>query len=407
MVDDPNYVPRGFWARLALIPAKLKARGLSWLVRRLREEVERFVRTLKIMASRARRRLVHHIFVLDPSAKHLSHDTLFAIYDLDYYPISFDICWFLVWVDIERRRRGLKRVHCVFVPTDEDKRKYPDGYDAVVDRISRAWRFNNIIVAAASLLASNAGVTVCQDRFHAEALELLTKNIFPKVSPLTGGFPTLAEMRLDTIASLTAGGGGWTGLRATAQGMRYIRQWLDKHAGGRKPVVITFRQYGVDPDRNSNIAEWVAFAKRLDPDKYFPVIVPDTDASLGGQPECDGLAVFHFAAWNLGLRMALYESAYINLVVTSGPLELCVLNPACSYLFFKVEVPSTKLASLETLRQMGFEKNTTPSFATPFQKWVWEDDQRDIIAREFNAMVARIETSRHSAPAGTKELSKG
>jgi len=406
-MDDQDYVPANLLDRVALIPAKLRARGVGWFVTRLREETGRIVRITFSLIAKARRRLVYLILTLDPSAKRLSRGTLFVIYDLEYYPVSFDICWFLVWADIERQRRGLQRVHCVFVPADEDKRKYPDGYNAVVDRISRAWRFNNIIVAAAAFLPSAAGITVCHDRAHAEALELLIKDIFPKISVLAGAPPSLADLRRETIAALTAEGPEWIGLRATAQGIRYIRQWLASHAEGRKPVVITFRQYGVDPERNSNIAEWVAFARTLDPDIYFPVIVPDTDASLDGQPECDDLTVFHPAAWNLGLRMALYECAYINLVVTSGPMELCVLNPLCSYLFFKVEVSSTKLASIETLRQMGFEKNTTPSFATPFQKWVWEDDRRDVIAREFEAMVARIEDDDHIAPANIPKLAEG
>ena len=91
--------------------------------------------------------------------------------------------------------------------------------------------------------------------------------------------------------------------------------------------------------------------------------------------------------------MALYERAYLNFIGTSGPLDLCVLNPVARYVFLKVLAPGTKLASLEALEGMGFKKDTTPPFATQFQKWVWKDDTRDVIEAEFREMVTRIETS--------------
>ena len=50
------------------------------------------------------------------------------------------------------------------------------------------------------------------------------------------------------------------------------------------------------------------------------------------------------------------------------------------------------------LREMGFEPNTQPSIATSRQRWIWEDDRRDVIEREFAAMVEHLEITSNAAP---------
>ena len=154
---------------------------------------------------------------------------------------------------------------------------------------------------------------------------------------------------------------------------------------------MTLRQYAVDPQRNSRIAEWVQFSREIDNERYCPIIVPDTDRALESYSEFASLPVFREAAFNLGLRMALYESAYLNMFVNCGPGSLCILNDKCRYLFFKVSLDDVVLTSGKTLKAMGFQSGETPSFATEHQRWIWEDDTFDVLSREFGAMVDIIE----------------
>lgn len=377
-----DQVPNSLIERLALIPSKFRERGFPWFFRRVFAEGLRF-----LLMVRGKFLLVFRVFLyFDPNRRYLAKKVLFAYYDLDVYPISYDICWFLVWADLERKRRKRDRLHCVFVPiSNEEQRSFPEGYDQVIDRNSRAWRFRKICVAATDLLP-NVSVTVCEGRQHADALKLISHNNLP-----SGFSPSLPVIYQQTILGLLKEGSKWKGLSASIQGKRYIAQWLSCFVGEKRPVVLTLRQYGVDLGRNSAIEEWIAFAKGLDRGIFQPIIVPDTDSAMLQLSVLDGLTVFREAAWNLDLRMALYESAYLNMFVNSGPSSLCILNRSCRYLFFKVMVPSLFLASEENLKRMGFERGTTPPFATLFQKWVWERDDRDILQREFEAMVKHIE----------------
>lgn len=396
MTDDNQFddeKPKKIAERLALLPNKVRRLGFSWLMSRVRDEVNKIVTYLMSVVFTVQRRTLHLFAILLKPMRRISGQTLVAVYDLDAYPPSFDICFFLVWADLERQRRGLKRMHTMFIPANEDLRTYNPGYDAVIDRESRAWRLRNICIAAADFVPSNNGVTMAQDRIHAVSQEITFAHLFPRPYVRLGMAPSLTTIRRETMAALTEMQDSWTGLRATPQGLQYARQWIEAHCRGRKPITISFRQYGYDTDRNSNIAAWVAFARTLDSTRYCPVFIPDTDASLGGQPECAEFHVMHAAAWNLGLRMAVYELAHLNMFTSSGHLDLCVLNPVSRYLFFKIVVPSSPLATEKHLSSLGFDRGKTPAFASPFQKWVWEDDDQNVIEREFTLMTQNIDTA--------------
>jgi hypothetical protein len=115
--------------------------------------------------------------------------------------------------------------------------------------------------------------------------------------------------------------------------------------------------------------------------------VRDTDRSFGPPPpELAGFILFDPAAIKLGLRMALYERAYLNLGVNNGPMGLCWLNTNARYITFKILTSGAPQTTVDYMRFLGFEIDRSLPFATPSQKWVWEDDDAEIIAREFGAM---------------------
>lgn len=369
--------------RIALLPRKIFERGFWWFVAKLFEIFGSY--GTKIFDGF--RRLV---FKVVPFASYFAKDVQVVQYDLNVYPISYDICWYLALADLERKKRNRSHLHCVFVPVeDHENRAYPPGYDAVVDQTSRRWQFQNICIPATSLIPACEGFTVCNTRAQVKALELLAPGHWPRANS-TSQHPALSAIYQQLMNCLQGNTSDW-GLRAPEQGLRYMKRWLEERARGRKPVVVTLRQYAVDVERNSNVADWIAFLTGLDQAQYLPILVPDTDCAVEVDRRFDLLTQCTEAAWNLGLRMALYESAYINMFVNSGPASLCVLNPRCRYLLFKITVPGVHLVSEGTLREMGFEPGDTPVFATPYQRWVWDEDRYSVICREFDAMVQRIE----------------
>jgi hypothetical protein len=380
--------------RLALVPGKIRAQGFVWFGRRLCEIAASFMRgdTLRAEIQKIRVSVLRIVTLRVREFRRNNTDVLHVFYDLDLYPISYDVGYFIIWADLERRRRELAQLHMVFVPVhDEEVRKFPAGYSEIVDQQSRQWRFRNIVMPITALLRSSQGITVCSSRAQADAIILSTKNHFPERQLLAQRQPGLSAMYRDIVSTLTLGS-DYAGLQSTTQGLRYIDNWISQYAHGRRLIVITLRQYRVDPQRNNDLDAWISFARELDSTIYAPVFVPDTDHAYDdSRARLTDFLILDAAAWSLEIRMALYQRAYLNMTVNTGPATLCVLSSACRYLMFKITVPDVHLASERVLLEYGFQPGQDPPFTTPFQKWVWEPDQLPVIRREFDAMCRVIE----------------
>jgi hypothetical protein len=140
------------------------------------------------------------------------------------------------------------------------------------------------------------------------------------------------------------------------------------------------------------MAAWTEFLAGLDSKVYAVVVLPDTDhlhkhgnTSLGIYP------AFEPACFDVDLRFALYERAYLNMFVNNGPAVASTLSKKIRYLLFKIVEPSVPHCSEDFLAWCGFKVGQTPAYACGHQKWVWENDDLDVLKREFESMVFRMQ----------------
>lgn len=378
---------------------RLRTQGPSWIWKRLLVEWNApttrpgiFFRSLLqrgLTAAAApfrslRRSLASHLTEVD--------STLYAFYDLKVQPVTFDALWFLTGADLERRRLGLERVHVVIVPGPAGGLREEDpGYEEVVEHRERQRRVYRILMGTFRLLRSCSSFTMASGRADAAAIRSFARHVYP--GPYETALPAVHHPD-DTMQPSRAGVSPIAVLRADEQELGYVDRWLESCANGRRLVAITLRDYDYMPARNSNIAAWAEFARRLDPARYFPVFVLDTEQTLYRKPALlDDQVIFREVSWDVGLRAALYERAWLNLGVNNGPMGLCWLNERTRYITFKMLTPDVPQSTLKYMRERGFEANQSLPFVTPFQCWVWEDDALEVIEREFAAMAARIEAS--------------
>jgi hypothetical protein len=330
------------------------------------------------------------LFQVIPGVGSEARRTLYFFFDLQICPVAYDIAIFLGAAELERRRLGLECVHVVIVPGRNDglKLELPD-YNAVVDDDARRWRLHNLVIPAFALLPSCTGYTVCASRAQAAALySLYGRHVFPASWRPT--FPTLPLTRAVRDAS-RAGETVFPLLAAPAGALKYAGQFIAAHVRHRRMVVITLRQYAYTPARNSNAAEWVAFADGLDRERFAVVFVLDTNVALDVPPPgIERHLVFHPASWSVPLRMALYQRAFLSMATMHGPIELCCHNEACRYLVFYA-VNSAPLTSEEHLRGDGFEIGEQLPFAKPWQRWIWKRDDLEVIRAEFDRFVPELE----------------
>jgi hypothetical protein len=376
-----------------LLTYKLRTGGVTWLTQRLLEEWrlprtaagQTLLRGLRAIRPAALRKPGDRAGVLGES------DTLYALYDLGVAPITFDFLWFLVGAELERQRLGLQTIHVAIVPgLHQGLRKENPELENCLDPSVRSARVNTVLVAACAFLPSIGGVTTANSRGQAEQLvQLADGAVFPaRYEPAFPSYPGPHE----PLRAAREEGARVGMLRATTADLRAVDDWLAAHGCDSPVVTITLRSYGYVRARNSNLEAWTEFAGRLDPARFSVVFVPDTAQCLGGSlAALQDFPVFVEAAMVLGLRMALYQQAYLNLGVNNGPMGLCWLNDQTRYITFKMLNDAAPHTTPEYMEFLGFKIGESLPFATPWQQWVWQDDDLDVIESAFEAMLKRLE----------------
>lgn len=335
---------------------------------------------------------IHAVDATVLSARRAVQDqrTLYAFYDLNRMPATFDFVFYLWSAELTRCEKGLDHIQVVFIPADHQWAYWtPPDARGFIDAAARDWRQDNILIPTLRLFPTVSGYAVAGSRAQGEAWRRNVESAYPPplppdVVPAHAPYQHVHAAQRHETRNVRP--------RAPQQGLRFVEQWVAAHGGGRKLVVITLRQYGLHSERNSNLAEWAAFAKGLDRNAFLPVFIPDTAVALQPPPaELDGLPMVPEAAFNLGLRMAFYESAHLNLVTSGGPFNLLYASDRCRYIAFRIVVADSPFCTVERLAsELGVLPGRELSDPARFQKIVWEDDRLDTVRREFEAMCARI-----------------
>ncbi len=308
---------------------------------------------------------------------------LLAKYNTQGQPISYDVSFFLQAAEIKRQQLGCSRLVVAMLPP-EDIHNQPGvaaDVNEIVDGHARGFRMAHILVQMTDLMPDVDVLHLKSHKIDPDALKLYGSEvvIYPD-----DGIPHHSEY----YQLVNKNPEMMQGFEASLEAHRYIKKWLDQIAKGRKVITLTLRQYKVDKERNNDMDAWVQFLEGLDSEEYTVVIIPDTDAvaefrqsPLGHYP------MFEPACFDVDLRFALYEQAFLNMFINNGPCVAASLSKKIDYLMFKLVVPNVPTTDPKFIKLLGFKIDKTPSYATPTQKWVWEDDTYEVIQREFDKMV--------------------
>lgn len=325
---------------------------------------------------------------------------LYAVYDLAATPNTFDVVVFLVLAEIERRATASETFHLYVVPGPNEGFRV----DADVSNLERQrYVRRNVVLGSHTLMPTCSGVSLCSTR---EAIERLLY-----VENVAGGgdrlvFPPAYSVHFPVrcyhfyrLAEHWLAGVDIPGLEPPEHALTLVDAWRAVHCRGRKVVTVTLRESSMQPERNSTLREWGRFVSTLDPQEYAVVVLRDLETVHQPLPEAfDGCLTYPEAVVSIELRAALYRRAYLNLCVNNGPGQILLLDPMARYLYFKVVTDAASCTTVEHHRRYHW---LTPGdqihFATPFQRLVWEDDDADVLRREFVAMRDLIESGQYAS----------
>lgn len=326
----------------------------------------------------------HHTYALTNEGQLM---ILYAFYDLQVAPATFDIVKFLVLAEKKRLELGCGSLCVVIVPSGlgggfrkRDLEIYQSYGDYDIGYME--WRLRNILVPCCWLMPSCKSVMLCGDRNEAQRLmQGLVGYLYPEEYTVLRPVGRFLDYYIHHAK------GELPSLGATAQARVYVSKWLKERALGRKVITINLRETVYESDRDSNLEAWKRFHLSLDKGKYLPLMIRDIEKAY----ELTELATFPEIPWNVELRLALYELSYLNMFVTGGHAGLALFDRKVNLLVFKIITNTCGSTKEKFLRRQGYEMGGQWKHATPLQRWVWEEDTFEVIQREFRDMCQKIE----------------
>ena len=325
----------------------------------------------------------------------ISSNSLYAFYDLSCSPVTLDFTTFMACANAYRLAKGLAEVHVLFVPDVGSGFRERTERDIAYDVEKKRWRLYNLLMPVSSLVPECRAITMATNREIACSDWLLHSQVKDNVFP-PGYDPqnnVIAQYMPYYIRRCADAGWQMQSFQAPSYAREMTEQWLSTHCQGKIPVSITLRNSDFHPQRNSNLAEWGKALARLDTERYWPVIIRDSDSADKALPSSLSMyTCFDLALYSIPMRMALYESCALNLFVSQGTAHLAYFSQQCSFLVFKILNPAASTANEEFLIKNGFIPGEQMPFFNETQRFVWEDDSADAIVAAFDDVITSAET---------------
>ena len=310
----------------------------------------------------------------------MSHNILYCFYDLFVSPPSYDFFLFMQTAELHRKRYDLAEIHFIFVPgpkggfrDDSFARTIPQRYALM----------RNVVIPACWLLPSCNGVSWLRGRDEISPILENANHIFPR--GYTPQRPTNDYLRAGQTSAYLRGE-KLTQLKAPPEYTQMVSSFLAKKMKSQKLITVTIRDAPYDNQRNTNLSEWSIFLRKLDPEEYKVIIIPDTfnlwSRNLEGFDYCE------MASLNILFRVAFYRQAYLNMLVAQGPCSAAFHSGSPILMFGPV---NTDVASTEKWRQKmdslePDEHNQYAMFKVN-QRISWGLETVENIEEEFNKFI--------------------
>lgn len=146
---------------------------------------------------------------------------------------------------------------------------------------------------------------------------------------------------------------------------------------GENTVTITIRHNSINPKRNSNIPEWIKAAHWLKDKGYEPVFIPDTEDVY---ERFEDFRTLPQAALDVQFRIAVYDSAMLNIGINTGPMTLCLYSKR-PMLYFKALGETFETSAEFWIKWCGLQPGQQPPWFNDRQRIIWEanDDHETLI----------------------------
>ena len=352
---------------------KTSERGVSWMLRRLYQEIlipstpfSEMINTIIFTPIRIKKKIFPN-----------KNDTLYFVWDLRIAPITFDFFWGIAIANCQLQEKRLRKLHVIILYEIGRLREEEKDYSDAVTLKQRLARIENLLLSSCQII-KNINFSILS---KSEAKQKLIKKIvFP--TNYYVNFPTYISSKDYRI--LNNKNYNLDILKKEKKFINKAQKWLlIKNKKSTKTITISIRDYKFKPYRNSNFQEWSRVYKKLKELKYKVVIIPDSESETDLTKYFDNKDIYFESSNNLSLKIGCYFNSILNLFVDGGASTPCIFS-SLPYIIFNIIPPESKEYSEKLLSDRNFKLNTSPSFLKKNQYWVWEQDKFDTIMNAIN-----------------------
>ena len=303
-------------------------------------------------------------------------------YDLNVNQISHDFAHYLVQAEEFRRKKKLESIDIFIIKSNYKITARMMDFSKVNSRFEVENRAYEIIFALTRLLKTVQNRLMISKNFmNKNNLTEKYKYIFPH------GYSHINSVSCTHGMSKTNSSLFYPMFSPGPRNLEILKKYLK---GVKKKIVtITIRDSFYIKSRNSNFSEWIKFATYLK-NKYEVIFVPDgINYSLSDKKKFKNFIVADYVVWNLSLRTALYEKAFLNCSIISAPAEICSMyNSKSRSLIFLNEKAYPK-NYLKLCKEEWGESEIQP-WMSKYHKYVYKADTFKNLKKEFDIFVKKI-----------------
>ena len=265
------------------------------------------------------------------SNKNKSNNKSFkAIYDLNYNSTSFNFVSFVILCNIYCRQNNFNFFEIIVIESNIPKKKQ---WRVLIESYEDGFLFNrrfSLLPGIASLSKFCKGYIYLKDR---EDLRRLVKNqdIFPKDYLISNLGP---KNGYDSILFKYFKTNGFSDeLIPNIRSNNIVEKYLKK-IDRKKIITLTFRDIIFDQSRNTT-SDILRFVQYLQSKEYNIIVIPDSDNPY----YFEDLKLYNndigfAAAYDIGIRFALYKKSMLNIFSDNGPFVLAAFSSDVNYIAF-------------------------------------------------------------------------
>ncbi len=303
-------------------------------------------------------------------------------YDLNVNQVSHDFAHYLVQAEEYRRKKKLTNIDIFII---KSKYKVParminfSKSNSVFEVDNRTYE---IIFALTRLLKTVKNrVIITEDFLRKNRLSKRYKYIFPN------GYSDTNPVACKHGMSKTESNLFYPMFSPSARSLEIIKTYLK---GVKKKVVtITIRNSFFLKKRNSNLSAWIKFALYLKKKNYEVIFIPDgMNYSLSDRKKFRDFIIADYVVWNLQLRTALYEKAFLNCGILSAPAEVCSMYNQKSKSLIFLNEKGYPVNYLKHCKEEWGESEKQPWMSNN-HKYVYKPDTFENIKKEFESFLQK------------------